>query len=99
MEKYNTSQEEKKYSNNNNSGSLDSNDYTEADVISSFKYFDINNREKVDINEIKRILTNFGDKMSEEEFNKIIKAFNINIDSNDNLDYIDFLKNLKNNDY
>ena len=99
MEKYNTSQEEKKYSNNNNSGSLDSNDYTEADVISSFKYFDINNREKVDINEIKRILTNFGDKMSEEEFNKIIKAFNINIDNNDNLDYIDFLKNLKNNDY
>ena len=99
MEKYNTSQEEKKYSNNNNSGSLDSNDYTEADVISSFKYFDINNREKVDINEIKRILTNFGDKMSEEEFNKIIKAFNINIDNNYNLDYIDFLKNLKNNDY
>ena len=98
MEKYNTSQEEKKYSNNNNSGSLDSNDYSEADVISSFKYFDINNREKVDINEIKRILTNFGDKMSEEEFNKIIKAFNINIDNNENLDYIDFLKNLKNND-
>ena len=65
-------------------------------IIEVFKYFDINHNGRVNIYEIKQLLTSFGDKMTEEEFDKIIKSIDISIDNNGFIDYIEFIKLWKN---
>ena len=81
------------YQNENNTQNPD---YNENDIIQSFDYFDINHNGKINVEEIKELLTSFGDKMSEEEINRIFKLFNINVDKNGFMDYTQFLELLKN---
>ena len=71
----------------------------ESEITKSFNYFDINHSGKVNIDEIKRALISYGDIMTDEEFDKIFKCLNINIDDNGLIDYEEFIKMMKNNDY
>ena len=70
----------------------------DINIIEVFKYFDINHNGKINIYEIKQLLTSFGDKMTEEEFNNIIKSVDISIDNNGFIDYFEFIKLWKNNE-
>ena len=98
---YQIKRNNKNYLNGNNIKNSDYNENDENDeneIVDSFKYFDINKEGKVNIDEIKQILTSFGDKMTEEEFDKIFKSVNINIDKNGFIDYINFINLWKNNE-
>jgi len=66
------------------------NDMTE--IIKAFKYFDKINNGKIDISDLKFSLTHFGDKMTEDEFYKILIKANIDIEKNTNLDYMKLIK-------
>ena len=59
-----------------------------TEVIKAFKYFDKTNIGKIDISDFKFSLTHFGNKMTEDEFNKIFTKANIKIEPNANFDYI-----------
>ena len=66
------------------------------EVIKAFDYFDINNNGKIQIREMKRVLSYFGDRMTEEEINKIFRVLGIDKINNENIEYmklIDFLIN------
>ena len=86
------------YSNNSsNIYNINTNENNVDEIIKAFQYFDMNNIGQININELKGVLTSFGNKMSEEEFEKIIKSFNINLDNKDNVNYFEFLNILENN--
>ena len=90
-------------SNNNNNYNIEKNHFhndhgDNNNIIEDFKYFDINNNGRVNIYEIKQLLTSFGDKMTEEEFDKIIKSIDVNIDDNGFIDYLEFIKLWKSNE-
>ena len=89
--------------NNNNNYNIEKNHFhndneDNNNIIEDFKYFDINNNGRVNIYEIKQLLTSFGDKMTEEEFDKIIKSIDVNIDDNGFIDYLEFIKLWKSNE-
>ena len=73
-------------------------DNNESEVIGAFNYFDINQDGKININEIKKVLTSLGDNMTEEEFDNIFKSVDINVDNNGFMDYIEFINLWKNNE-
>ena len=88
----------KEYSNNiSNENDININEYNENDIIKSFQYFDMNNNGKININDLKTILTSFGNKMSEEEFDKIFKTFNYSLDNKDFVNYYELLNLFENN--
>ena len=59
---------------------------TNEDIINAFKTFDKNG--KISKEELKYFLTNLGNKITEEEAEKIFKLFKI---ENDEIDYQEFL--------
>ena len=61
------------------------------DIIQSFEYFDLNHNGKIKISDLKRILTNFGEKMTEEEINNILKSAYIDSNTNDEINYMQFI--------
>ena len=61
------------------------------DVIQAFKYFETNNNGEVNISELKKVLTTYGDIMDEDEIYKIFRSAGIENNNNDNLDYIQFV--------
>ena len=61
------------------------------DVIKAFEYFDINHNGRMSISELKRVLSYFGDKMSEDEIINIFSSAGIDYDSDDDIDYIRFI--------
>ena len=69
---------------NNNNEDLD-------DVIKAFEYFDMNHNGRMSISELKRVLSFFGDKMSEEEIINIFRAAGIDHNSDDDIDYMKFI--------
>ena len=77
---------ENKYENNNNYNNEDLDD-----VIKAFEYFDINHNGRMNIAELKRVLSYFGDKMSDEEIINIFRAAGIDYNSNDDIDYMKFI--------
>ena len=92
-EKYNTK-------NNINTNNMIENNYKEKnldDVIKSFEYFDINKNGKIPIPELKRVLSYFGDKMTEDEIIKIFRTFGIEGNNKENIDYMQFINFLINN--
>ena len=60
-------------------------------VIQAFKYFETNNNGEVNISELKKVLTTYGDIMDEDEIYKIFRSAGIENNNNDNLDYIQFV--------
>ena len=61
------------------------------DVIKAFKYFDINHNGRMNISELKRVLSYFGDKMSEDEIINIFRSAGIDHNSDDDIDYMRFI--------
>ena len=79
-----TQEEDKNdYINNNNNENLD-------DIIKAFEYFDINHNGKVNISELKKVLSTFGEIMTIDEINNIMRS--ANIDPNDEeINYKEFI--------
>ena len=71
------------------------NDYNEDnsidDVIKAFEYFDINHTGKMDIEELTKVLSTFGDIMTQEEMFKIFREAGFNINNEEKIDYIKFI--------
>ena len=70
------------------------NNYNEEelnDVIKAFEYFDINHNGKINISELKRVLSSFGNIMTEDEIYKIFRDAGIELDNNEELDYSKFV--------
>ena len=76
---------------NRNSNKENSDYNTITEVINAFKYFDNRNNGKVDINNLKYYLSQFGNKMTEDEINNIFKKANIDLNNNKELDYIQMI--------
>ena len=61
---------------------------TNDDIVDAFKAFDKNG--KISKEELKYVMVNLGDKIKEEEADKLLENFQV--DEQGNLDYKDFLK-------
>ena len=81
----NNENKDNKDNNDNNSNNLD-------EIIKAFEYFDINHSGKIHITDLTRILSTFGDVMKEEEMENIFKSAGIIINSDEQVDYIKFIK-------
>ena len=82
--------------NNHNSNEFDFNENDENIILKAFQHFDIDNTGKINVEEIKHVLTFLGDIMSEEEVNKFFNS--VEIDKNGYLDYREFIHFWMNND-
>ena len=51
----------------------------------------MNNNGKINISEIKQILTNYGDIMTENEINNILTISGIDQNINENINYMEFI--------
>ena len=80
--------------NKNNENNYDEEEI--QDVIKAFEYFDMNNNGKINISEIKQILTNYGDIMTENEINNILTTSGIDQNINENINYMEFINILLN---
>ena len=67
------------------------------EVINAFKYFDRKNNGKIEPNDLKYVLTHIGNKMSEDEFDKIFKKANVDFNQNIDLDYMKIINFFNNN--
>ena len=66
---------------------FDEND--ENTILKAFQYFDIDHNGKINVEQIKNVLTVLGDIMTKEEADKFFKNFDI--DKNGCLDYREFI--------
>uniref|UniRef100_A0A6B2LPG7 EF-hand domain-containing protein n=1 Tax=Arcella intermedia TaxID=1963864 RepID=A0A6B2LPG7_9EUKA len=58
---------------------------TEEDIMEAFKVFDKNNTGEISASELKRVLTSIGEKLSDDEFEEIMK--DCNVDQNGKIQY------------
>ena len=83
---------EKVISNNDNQEEITNyNEDNINEVIKAFEYFDINNSGKINISDLTKALSTFGDIMTEEEMYKIFREAGININTDEEIDYIKFI--------
>jgi Ca2+-binding EF-hand superfamily protein len=66
-----------------------------SDVIDAFKMFDRDSNGMITLDEMKSILLNFSQKLSEEEIEEIFNEVDINHDGN--IDYQEFIEFYKEN--
>ncbi|AWU77430.1 hypothetical protein CAS74_002132 [Pichia kudriavzevii] len=62
------------------------------DYIKAFQIFDKNLTGFISIGDLKYILTSIGEKLSEEEFNELLK--NVTITDENSVDYAEFVKSI-----
>ncbi len=79
-----------------NNDDFNFNEKDENIILKAFQHFDSDNSGKINVEEIKHVLTFLGDIMSEEEVNKFFKT--VEIDKNGYLDYREFIHFWMNND-
>ena len=79
-----------------NNNDFDFNENDENIILKAFQHFDVDNSGKINVEEIKHVLTFLGDIMSEDEVNKFFKS--VEIDKNGYLDYREFVHFWMNND-
>ena len=60
------------------------------DVIKAFEYFDINHSGKIKFLELKKVLSSFGNTMTEDEIYNIFRSAGIE-DDNQDIDYMKFI--------
>ena len=84
--------EETKEPENDDNKNNDNNDDGMNEVIKAFEYFDLNHDGKINISDLTKILSTFGNTMSEEEMNKIFKSAGIIMDDNKEIDYSRFIE-------
>ena len=65
---------------------------TEDDMIAAFKVFDKNGDGKISKEELKHVMCNVGEKLSDEEAEEMIKEVDVNADGY--IDYNEFVKML-----
>ncbi len=75
---------------------FDFNENDENIILKAFQHFDVDNSGKINVEEIKHVLTFLGDIMSEDEVNNFFKS--VEIDKNGYLDYREFIHFWMNND-
>ena len=83
---------EKEVLNNDNEEEI--NNYEENninDVIKAFEYFDINHSGKINLEDLTKALSTFGDIMTEEEMYKIFREAGIELNKDKEIDYIKFI--------
>ena len=61
------------------------------DVIKAFEYFDINHSGKINLEDLTKALSTFGDIMTEEEMYKIFREAGIELNKDKEIDYIKFI--------
>ena len=74
-------------------------DFDENDqniILKAFQHFDVDNTGKINVDEIKHVLTFLGDIMTEDEVNKFFRS--VDIDKNGYLDYREFINFWMNNE-
>ena len=79
-----------------NSNEFDFNENDENIILKAFQHFDVDNTGKINVEEIKHVLTFLGDIMSKDEVDKFFKS--VEIDKNGYLDYREFIHFWMNND-
>ena len=79
-----------------NNNDFDFNENDENIILKAFQHFDVDNSGKINVEEIKHVLTFLGDIMSENEVNKFFQS--VEIDKNGYLDYREFIHFWMNND-
>ena len=70
------------------------NNYNNEDldeVVKAFEYFDMNHSGRINIYELKKVLSSFGNVMTDDEINNIFRAAGIDQDDNEDIDYIKFI--------
>ena len=82
--------------NNDKNNEFDFSENDENIILKAFQHFDIDNSGKINVEEIKHVLTFLGDIMSEDEVNKFFNS--VEIDKNGYLDYREFIHFWMNND-
>ena len=80
----------------NNNNDFDFNENDENIILKAFQHFDVDNSGKINVEEIKHVLTFLGDIMSEDEVNKFFNS--VEIDKNGYLDYREFIHFWMNNE-
>ena len=75
---------------------FDFNENDENIILKAFQHFDVDNSGKINVEEIKHVLTFLGDIMSEDEVNNFFQS--VEIDKNGYLDYREFIHFWMNND-
>ena len=75
---------------------FDFNENDENIILKAFQHFDVDNSGKINVEEIKHVLTFLGDIMTEDEVNKFFKS--VDIDKNGYLDYREFIHFWMNNE-
>ena len=78
-----TQEEDKNSYINNNEENLD-------DIIKAFEYFDINHNGKINISELKKVLSTFGEIMTIDEINNIMRSANIS-PNDEEINYKEFI--------
>ena len=61
------------------------------DVIKAFEYFDMDHRGKISISELIKVLSSFGNIMTEEEIFNIFRTAGIDLNNSEEIDYIQFI--------
>ena len=85
--------EETKQEENNDDKINDNKDDAMNEVKKAFEYFDLNHDGKIKISELTKILSTFGNTMSEDEMNSIFKSAGIIINNNNQeIDYSRFIE-------
>ena len=70
------------------------NNYNNEDldeVVKAFEYFDMNHSGRINIYELKKVLSSFGNVMTDDEINNIFIAAGIDQDDKEDIDYIKFI--------
>ena len=89
-----TTQKEQKEDPKEEAFEFDEND--ENIILKAFQHFDTDHNGKINVEEIKHVLTFLGDIMTQEEVDKFFKS--VDIDNNGCLDYREFIKFWMNNE-
>ena len=79
-----------------NANEFDFNENDENIILKAFQHFDVDNTGKINVEEIKHVLTFLGYIMSKDEVDKFFKS--VEIDKNGYLDYREFIHFWMNND-
>ena len=61
------------------------------EVIKAFEYFDMDHSGKIKVSDLTKALSTFGDIMTEEEMFKIFREAGIQINTDEEIDYIKFI--------
>ena len=84
-------QEVKEIKNKEEDENIEYNEDNLNEVIKAFEYFDMNHSGKIKVSDLTKALSTFGDIMTEEEMFNIFREAGIQINTDEEIDYIKFI--------